>query len=679
MMPGLDGFGLLQGLRGDPAIAHVPVMLLSARAGEESRVEGMAAGADDYLVKPFSARELLARVDAHVRLGDLRRTLEASEARQRFLLTLSDALRPIDDPIDVQATACHVLGRHLRANRVGYAEDRGDGETLAVTRVYCDGVPELEGVYRYSDYGPRLLKELQAGRTVVRPDIAADPTLSHAEKQAHANLQLGAVVNVPLVKSGRLHGILFAHFREAHAFSGEEISLLEEVAERTWAALQRARAEQGLRDSRAALARELEDTARLQGISRALIQTGGDESLAKRILDTAMAIMGADCGTIHALDPHTGDLRLLASRNLQEESIEFCRTLSPERGMAWGAALQRGERITVANVRAADFLEGSPNQRFWELNGIAAIQATPLTTRDGRAVGLISTHWRAVHLPEPRELRMLDILVRQAADFFERRRVLEELQESEQRSRQLSNEVEERVWVRTSEIKALFRRLIESQEEERRRIARDIHDQLGQPMTALRLNLEALHMQAAAHPALSGQAARTLRVAQELDQSIDFLTWDLRPAALDHLGLAAALRDLVAGWSSRFNVAARLKVVGGDGTRLSSETESHLYRLVQEALHNVAKHAKASRVSVALRSNPSETLLVIKDDGQGFDPRDAFSGSENRGLGLVSMRERATLSGGHLLIESSPGVGTTITVRIATKAPPVAEEEHRDR
>jgi PAS domain S-box-containing protein len=214
----------------------------------------------------------------------------------------------------------------------------------------------------------------------------------------------------------------------------------------------------------------------------------------------------------------------------------------------------------------------------------------------------------------------------------------------------------------------LFRRLVTVQEEERRRIARDIHDQLGQQMTALRLHLEALRTAVRGNPQLAEQAERTERIAEELDRSVDFLTWDLRPAALEHLGLSAALSHLVRGWSERFGIAGQFEAAGADGLRLSRDAEANLYRLAQEALHNVVKHAGATRVGVFLERRHPGAVLIIEDDGVGFD-LSAHRGELGSGLGLLSMRDRATLAGGELEIESSPGTGTTIFVRVRLSAP----------
>jgi two-component sensor histidine kinase len=177
--------------------------------------------------------------------------LRTGRARQAFLLRLSDAIRPLGDPDAVRSVAARVLGEHLGVDRVAYAEDEGDGETVVVRCNYTRGVPGIEGRYRTADYGRHFAEALRAGRTVVRPDIPASLQLSRPEKAAHEALQVAAALDVPLVKNGRLCAILGVHYAAPHDFSAEEIALCEEVAERTWAAAERARAEAALRASEA--------------------------------------------------------------------------------------------------------------------------------------------------------------------------------------------------------------------------------------------------------------------------------------------------------------------------------------------------------------------------------------------------------------------------------------------
>ena len=260
MMPELDGLGLLHAVKHDPETAEIPVILLSARAGEESRIEGAEAGADDYVVKPFSARELLASVDAHTRISRMRRNttrvLRASEDRQAFLLDLTDALRALTDPVEIQATASRVLGQRLAVSGALYSEVEleDDREHYVVRQNYRDeGEPSLVGRYRAIDFGAAVLEHLRDGRTLVVTDVTGEPDLSDRERQAYRQVGVRAHVVVPLIKEGRYTAFLAVYQNKPRTWTAEELALVSETAERTWAAVERARAEAILRETEARL------------------------------------------------------------------------------------------------------------------------------------------------------------------------------------------------------------------------------------------------------------------------------------------------------------------------------------------------------------------------------------------------------------------------------------------
>jgi PAS domain S-box-containing protein len=209
----------------------------------------------------------------------------------------------------------------------------------------------------------------------------------------------------------------------------------------------------------------------------------------------------------------------------------------------------------------------------------------------------------------------------------------------------------------------LLAHLVFVQEDERRRIARDMHDQFGEQLTALSLRIALLRDACGQRADLANHVAALGEIAERLDRDVDQLVWELRPTALDDLGLRAALANYIQEWSDRFHIAAELHTSGLLDDRLASEVETALYRIAQEALNNVAKHSSARRVEVILERRPDCVLLIVEDDGVGF--ADADSAKGRQGYGLVGMRERATLVGATLEIESSPGKGTTILVRIA--------------
>jgi two-component system sensor histidine kinase UhpB len=267
-------------------------------------------------------------------------------------------------------------------------------------------------------------------------------------------------------------------------------------------------------------------------------------------------------------------------------------------------------------------------------------------------------------------------------DITERVLAAEALRKAHEELRRAHDELEERVRQRTAELTSaneslrveiaerqrvehersrLMTRLVFAQEDERRRIARELHDQLGQQLTALRLTLETLKTQAAERTEFRVQVETLEELAQQLDEDVSFRVWELRPVAVEEVGLRSALTNFIHNWSNHFNIRVRFHATGSTDERLSSEAETMLYRLAQEALNNVAKHARATQVDVALEGNCEFLSLIIEDNGVGFDPSDGETLGE--GFGLMGMRERATLVGADLQIESIRGHGTTVIVR----------------
>jgi PAS domain S-box-containing protein len=245
-------------------------------------------------------------------------------------------------------------------------------------------------------------------------------------------------------------------------------------------------------------------------------------------------------------------------------------------------------------------------------------------------------------------------------------RVQERTHELAQANESLRREVFERQRVEDARV-FLLRQLVNAQEGERRRISRELHDQLGQQVSALGLKLSMLRADGHISDAVRDELQTLENLAKDLDSDLDFLVWELRPTALDDLGLVDALSDYAATWSRHFDVPVDLHAPDGvRETRLEPEIETVLYRMTQEALNNVAKHAGASKVEITLARRSDEVSLTIADDGVGFDDRQPF-GTGAKGLGLVGMRERAALGGGSVTIESKPGAGTTVRLSMPAR------------
>lgn len=208
-----------------------------------------------------------------------------------------------------------------------------------------------------------------------------------------------------------------------------------------------------------------------------------------------------------------------------------------------------------------------------------------------------------------------------------------------------------------------LRRLNESLESETRRIARALHDESGQLLAAVHIQLR--QMARGLSPAAQFNLAEVESLLDQVEQQLRNFSHELRPTVLDDYGLVPALQTLAEKFSKRFGLP--VSVDGKLNPRLAKSVEAAMYRVTQEALNNVARHAKASRVAIRLWRDPGEFHCCIRDDGVGFDPAAVSKGSKNA-LGLLGIRERLTVLGGTLQIESAPQQGTELRIFVPVEA-----------
>ncbi len=204
----------------------------------------------------------------------------------------------------------------------------------------------------------------------------------------------------------------------------------------------------------------------------------------------------------------------------------------------------------------------------------------------------------------------------------------------------------------------LLEKVITTQEDERRRIARELHDSTSQSLTSLIVGLRMMETQCV-QCASQTKATDLRQVASRTLDEVRDLSMRLRPRVLDDLGLAAALERLVSEWQSRNKIP--VDVVIQLSERLPGEVETALYRIAQETLTNIARHAKAKSASILIEKHGDTVRAIVEDDGVGFD---ANMNQGERHLGLLGMRERAELLNGTLTVESDPAHGTSIFIEI---------------
>lgn len=267
---------------------------------------------------------------------------------------------------------------------------------------------------------------------------------------------------------------------------------------------------------------------------------------------------------------------------------------------------------------------------------------------------------------------LLDVVLRRIDGIARERRSAQLLQEQLMRqvelglsrskdvAKTLQEEKRRRVLVE-ADLSKVLRRTVEDQEAERLRIARELHDTLGQSLTLLQLGFDKLGQAAGDNPELQQRIAEMKSLTADVGRQANRLAWEIRPTALDDLGIQTAIQNLLDSWSEKSSIEFDLHMTLGS-RRLPSPVETTLYRVLQEALTNVVRHASARHVSVILQLGDDLVTMIVEDDGCGFITAGRKQPSGR--LGLLGIRERLSLVGGSLEIESAPGKGTALYARI---------------
>ena len=467
MMPVLDGLGMLDAIRANPATSTLPVILLSARAGEEARVQGLAARADDYLVKPFTARELLARVEVHLSLAHMRKR-----------------------------------------------EARRDRETIEA---------ELKGMARLHEVVSRLL---------AAPDVR---------------------------------------------------SALEEI------------------------------------------------------LVATCSMMDSQMGNVQVYDLHAQTLTIAAQQGFSQDLLDQLGVVRRDSPSACSAAMNSLSRVIIEDVNQDESYR--PLRDIAAAAGFRSIQSTPLLSRTGTLLGVLSTHWSHPHRPSERDLYMLDLYAREAADVLENIQAAQELRRS------------------FDQLRALSGRLLRLEDEERRRLARELHDTTAQWLAALSMNLSVLSESAGLlNPRARAAMAESTALADQCLREVRTVSYLLHPHELDELGLESALSRYIDGFIRRSGIQVEVEVPSDLG-RVPHAVETAVFRIVQECLTNVHRHSGSSTGRVRLTRFSSSLVLEVLDAGHGF-------GADTvPGVGIAGMRERVQQLHGRLEIASHSS-GTTVKATI---------------
>jgi signal transduction histidine kinase len=452
----------------------------------------------------------------------------------------------------------------------------------------------------------------RSAQPVAVEDARLDPRVAH---HITGPEHIRSLLHVPIVVGGEVFGVFGVNYCQPRKFSGDEHRLLSGLAQRAAVAIDNAR----LYAQTEQRSREIEGLYRADEALHASLKL---DQVLQALVDVATDLLGADKTAVMVWDAAHQRLEARAGRGFSPSTLARM-VHGPGEGVTWRVA-ETGVPIAVNDVRT----DPRVARHLSDPEGIRSFLQVPITV-GGEVFGVFGVNHCKLHTFTGAEQRVLLALAQRAALAIENARLYERAQQA-----------------------AVL--------EERQRLARELHDSVTQSLYGVSLYAEA------ASRALAGGEIESLRAnlddirqtTQEALGEMRLLLYELRPPLLGEQGLAAALRARLQSVETRAGLETSFECRGE--ARLALDTEQALFRLAQEALNNILKHAHARRVQVCLDLADHRVVLEISDDGIGFEPGLADGG----GFGLPGMRERAEGLGGTLQIESSPGTGTRVRVEV---------------
>lgn len=453
--------------------------------------------------------------------------------------------------------------------------------------------------------------------------------------ESGSETEKGSVLVVPLLVGHEAIGVMsLENACPDRRWTDRDIEIGMMLATGCAAALEKARLYQ------AAKARESQYRA-LVRIGQAITSAVGPEEVFLRITDAARTLAGERLVLIFLLDEDQMRLIPVAPAGgpggmigLDDDSV---------------AARAFRERMPVV---ADEEISQTDRHLFPGERVVRSMIAMPLVVRDQVLGVMVLAHREGDKSFGPEAISLLGTLCDEAAI------AIEKTQLSKASSRQ------------QQDLEFLSKRLLKVQEDERRRIARELHDETGQSLTAIKIALGLLVNELP--PSAKSLREQVASLRDQIDQTIDGvrrLSYDLRPSILDDLGFLATLRWYADRFMKRTGIKVELDLLSFEG-RLDSEIETAMYRVTQEILTNVARHADAQRTVITLKQESDTLHFIVVDDGKGFDPETVHVGPGcPGGLGLLGIRERVSLLKGTFAIRSAPGQGTMVSITLPLKSP----------
>ncbi|GEM_PF-682977 len=469
----------------------------------------------------------------------------------------------------------------------------------------------------------------EKNEAVIVPDATLDPNWRTAQSSDWIRSALCA----PLTVSGQVIGIINLNSDIPNAFEPEMKVMLNAFATPAAVAIQNARLYSAEQKARL-------NAETLSAASTALTQTLEFESVLEVLLDYMQIAIPYDAAMI-VLSEEESHYHARTIRD-SEACPLFIDEVNSLIEIKWGSLFE--EQIKLREAALVPDVSLDPKWKVpQEFDQVRCLLSLPLETKD-KVIGVVIIIRTEVDSINDQNSQIAQAIVSQAAVAMQNAWLFEQVRAGREHLQMLS------------------RRLVEVQETERREIARELHDETGQALTSLKLGLRLLEKDAAQPQNVIAHVADLRETTDNVMESLHRLAMNLRPASLDHLGLIATLKNFVDNIRLQSELKAKFRAIGfSNEISIPENIETALYRIVQEALTNIIRHANASRADVILEYRDQKLVLIIEDDGRGLGTRDV---STHDHLGIIGMRERTEQIGGKMILESTRDLGTTIVVEV---------------
>jgi len=484
--------------------------------------------------------------------------------------------------------------------------------------------------------GGRVLATGEAFRTA---NYAEEPRITKDYLAVTLSEGVIAELAVPIRIEERTEGLLFVDNRSARPFTEHDERTLQQLADHAALAIRNARLH-------AMAVRRAKHLATLNTVMRAMTTELSPLLVTRRVLEAVQILIRGAAGILFDLPEGAEELRVVASVGLRDANAARSLRLRVGEGLAGIAAATRQPVVSTGVAWDARFM----NRSWAASEGLVSGIVVPLVYGN-RVAGVLGVFLRRLHTFPEKEVDLLQSLAAQSANALENARLFEQVDLGRER------------------LMDLTRRLVSAQEEERGRLSRELHDEAGQALTALRISLGLIHDDIPPDAAsLRHRLDDTMKLTESITDQLRFLAQALRPPGLEAAGLDSTLEGLCRDFMRRIQLP--VEYAGADLRRVPDSVGIQLYRFLQEALTNISKHAQARRVRVALGYDGEVLSLSVEDDGVGFDVAGTCGAKSQGGIGLIGMQERLDLLNGRLEITSQPGHGTRLLAKVPWRAAP---------